>query len=329
MATLEEMVPIPIAEFISGVTTPVDLHIKLSDDKFVVILKEGTKTEVEQLKKYKEKSVDYVWVKKGDFLRFSRKTAAIAGILISSDQLDPKKKSIVLSNATSSVFKQFDHMGLSIDVYELAKQVSEATVALCQTHKELNVLFESLKNYGDEQIRHSVAVSILSTLIGEAMGWNNRVTLEKLALGGMLHDIGLKTLPQELVTKPLAVMTSDETELYETHPYRGVQLLRSVGVVPDDVVAIVFEHHENSIGVGYPRRIREVVMHPMAKVVALANHFVDLTMPHMNTPLPKTPREALVYLQDTLGQPYNRDAFKALVKIIDKESTKNTGKKAS
>jgi putative nucleotidyltransferase with HDIG domain len=288
----------------------------------VLILKEGTKIEVDRLKKYKDKSVDYVWVKKIDFIKFSRKTAAIAGVLISSDKLDTRKKSQVLALATGSVFKQLEHIGLSIDTYELAKQVSEATVALCQNHRELSVLLDSLKNCGDEFLRHSIAVSVLSTLIGEAMGWTNRVTLEKLALGGMLHDIGLKTLPHELVKKPLVSMTNDETELYETHSYRGVQLLQSVGVIPDDVIAIVYEHHENGIGQGHPRRLRDIVMHPMAKVVALANHFVELTIPHMNTPYPKTPREALVFIQETLAQPYNKDAFKALTKIVDKESSK-------
>lgn len=322
MADLEQMVPIPIGEFISGVTAPVDLFVKLSEEKYVLITKRGQQTQVEQLSKFRNKAVDYVWVRKKDFLHFSQKSAAIAGVIISSDRLETKKKSSVLAQAGSAVFKHFDHLGMSVDTFELARQVSEATVALCQNHKDLQQLFEGLKNYSDELLRHSMAVSILSALIGEAMGWNNRVTLEKLALGGLLHDIGLKVLPRELLTKPMIEMSPEEMELYETHSYRGMQLLHSIGVVPDDVVSIVFEHHENSIGQGYPRRMRDLLMHPLAKVVALANHFVELTMSHINTPYPKSPREALVHMQETMGQPYNRDVFKALSRLVEKDPLK-------
>ena len=111
-------------------------------------------------------------------------------------------------------------------------------------------------------------------------------------------------------------MTPDEIQLYETHAYRGTQLLLSLGMVPDDIVSIVYEHHENSLGQGYPRRIRDVMIHPMARVVALANQFVDLTFKGTNCPQPRSPREALIYMEVTMGQPFNKEAFRALKSLV-------------
>ncbi len=188
-----------------------------------------------------------------------------------------------------------------------------------ESHKTLTDLFASLAQVGDQMLSHAVAVSSLSVLIGGGLGYEKKTTLEKLAMGGLLHDIGLKALPPELLKKPLATMTTDEIQVYETHAYKGMQMLQSLGIVPDDIVSIVYEHHENAIGQGYPQRMRDVKMHPLAKVVALADAYADLILPNINCPMPKNPREALMYMEHTLGIPFNREAFRALKRIIEGE----------
>ncbi len=87
--------------------------------------------------------------------------------------------------------------------------------------------------------------------------------------------------------------------------------------IPDDVVSILYEHVENAIAQGYPRRLRGLKMHPLSRVVALANNFMRLVIPSVNNPNPKTPKEALVYMDDVMGQPHNPEAFNALKTIIN------------
>ncbi|NJL24042.1 MAG: HD domain-containing protein [Calothrix sp. SM1_5_4] len=208
---------------------------------------------------------------------------------------------------------------MDLEIYNNAKQITEAVVALVETHKALSALFIALAKVSDQLLAHSVAVSTLSIMIGQNMGFQKKQTLEKLAMGGLLHDIGMKSLPPELIEKPLAAMSPEEIQIYETHAYKGMQMLQSLGIVPDDVVSIVYEHHENSIGQGFPQRIRDVKIHPLAKVTALADAYASLILPNVNCPVPKNPREALMYIEHTLGIPYNREAFRALKRLIEGE----------
>ena len=104
---------------------------------------------------------------------------------------------------------------------------------------------------------------------------------------------------------------------WETHSFRGMQLLNALGVVPDDVVAMVYEHHENSIGQGYPQMTRDVKQHPLGKITTLANEFAELTLPGPNMPTPKTAREALVYIETTMGLPFNKEVFRALRRLVE------------
>lgn len=314
------MIPIPIGEFITGVKVPVDVYVRLSDQKFVLVAKIGSRTHRDQLMNYKNKTVDYLWVRKDQYHSIAKQNISIAGVLVTSEKISPRQKTHALSAAAKTVFKQFDLVGLNMEVYNQAKQITEATVTLCEIHKDLSQVLASLAECSDELLAHSMAVSLLSVLIGQSMQWENKLTLEKLALGGLLHDIGKKSLSKEILNKPLSQMTPSQIQDYETHAYRGMQMLVSLGVVPDDVVSIVYEHHENSIGQGYPRRIREVMIHPMAKVVGLANEFVNLTLKNPCYPYPKNHREALMYIEHTMGQPFNKEAFKGLQSLINKAS---------
>ena len=316
------MIPVPIQDFINGTMSPVNLYVKLSEEKYVLVSKAGQKTNSEQLKTYEDKTVEYLWISRTDFSKFTVNNITVAGLIITQDKIEAKQKTQVLAKAAASVFLEFEYVGLGYDAYSHSRQVVEATVAMASAHKDINDLLLSLHDCSDGILRHSMAVSYISVLIAQAMNWQNRQTIEKLALGALLHDIGLKALPPELVAKPKIKMSYEELQLYEQHPYKGMQLLISLGIVPDDVIAVVYEHHENAIGQGYPRKLRSLKMHPLARIVALANDFCDLTIENPDCSKPRTPREAIMTLEYTMGQPHNKEAFRALQMVVNKEFAK-------
>ncbi|HAG91764.1 MAG TPA: hypothetical protein DCL41_07825 [Bdellovibrionales bacterium] len=325
MDTAEVYMPIAIDELVSGTLNPVDLFIRLSEGKFIQVAKANTTLDLSQIKNYKTKSIEYLYVRKDDFSRISAQSIQLAGMMIQRNDVAPEKKATYLTKASSSVFKRMDHIGLDLEMYHNAQQVTEAVITLVETQSQFAVLFGNLASSNDHLLNHSVGVSVLSAMIGVELGFQKKATLEKLALGGLLHDIGLKTLPSGLIKKSLIEMTNDEAQLYETHPYRGAKVLLGLGSVPDDVIAIVYEHHENAIGQGYPQRIRDVKMHPLAKIVALADQFISLTLIGPNCPNPKSAREALLFIESTLGLPFNKDAFRALKRVIEKEPQRKAG----
>ena len=90
--------------------------------------------------------------------------------------------------------------------------------------------------------------------------------------------------------------------------------------ISEDLISVVHEHHENAIGQGYPRRLRDLRMNPLAKVVCTVDVFCDLTMRHPNNPNPKKPLEAVVYMDETLGAPFNKQVFNALKWLLQHDA---------
>lgn len=325
MSTAEEYMPIAIDELVSGTINPVDLFVRISDTKFIQVAKADTTLDIHQLKNYKSKAIEYLYIRKSEYGKIAQQSILLAGMLIQRSDVSPEKKSTYLNNASNAVFNRMDHIGFDLELYNSAKQVTEAVVTLVDSQSHFTSLIAGLAGSSNHLLNHSVAVSVLSTMIGQELGFKKKATLEKLALGGLLHDVGLKSLPPALISKAEIEMTNEELQHYETHAYKGAKLLAGLGVVPDDIVSIVYEHHENAIGQGYPQRIRDVKIHPLAKVVGLANQFVELTVEGPNCLKPRSAREAIVFIENTLGLPFNKDAFRALKRLIEKESAKKAG----
>lgn len=324
----KDFMPVPIGDFAKGMTIPVDLYVRLGDEKFIMIAKAATTSSVEQFKNYQNKEVNYLWVRKKEYYKIAHQAISLAGISLSKKDLDGRTKTTLVTVAARSVFRQLEHLGMDLELYNNAKQITEAVIGMVETHKSLSELFSSLARFNDALLAHSVAVSAMSVMIGQGMGFEKKATLEKLAIGGLLHDIGLKALPPGLIDKPIATMTAEEIQAYETHSFKGSQMLTSLGIVPDDIVSIVYEHHENSIGQGFPQRLRDVKIHPLAKVVGLADGYANLVIANVNTPVPKNPREAIMYIEHTLGVPYNKEAFRVLKRIVEAEKKPGSGSAA-
>jgi putative nucleotidyltransferase with HDIG domain len=318
----QDFVPIPITEFVQGLLIQVDLFIRISDEKFILVGRAGQHSNIDQFRNYADREVTYLWVRKKEYYKIAHQSISLAGIVVNKKDFDDRQRTNVVTHAARSVFRQFDHLGFDIEAYNNSRQVTEAVVGMVESHRSLAELFDSLAQFSDVLLAHSVAVSTTAVLIGQQMGFEKRATIEKLALGGLLHVIGKKALPLALINKPLTQMSSEEIQIYETHSFKGMQMLQGLGIVPDDIVSIVYEHHENSIGQGFPQRLRDVKMHPLAKVVALADGFANLILPNVNCPMPRNRREAIVYIEHTLGIPYNREAFRALKRVVEAERKK-------
>jgi putative nucleotidyltransferase with HDIG domain len=313
------MMPIPIDDLVNGVKIPCDVFVRLGGNHFVMLAASGGTTQTEQLFNYQSKKVDYLWVSKKDYYKIVHQSTSLAGLIVNRKDVADSQKADLLTRATGTVMRQVENLGLDLNTYATARHVAEAVFILAEQHSGLTALLESLKSASDYHLAHSMAVSVMSTILGQELGYTKKATLEKLSLAGLLHDIGMKALPPEIAKKSMGEMSAEEIQKWETHPYRGMQMLQTLGVVPDDVIAIVYEHHENSIGQGFPQQIRDVKLHPLGKIIALADQFAELTLPGPNTPMPKSAREALMHIEHTMKMPFNKECFRALRRSIEKE----------
>jgi putative nucleotidyltransferase with HDIG domain len=129
-----------------------------------------------------------------------------------------------------------------------------------------------LVSHGEYLYYHSIAVSIFTLFIGKATGQFDRETLETIGMGAFLHDIGCTQLPKDVIDCT-TVYTPDQRKVMEQHAKLGLQMLLDTGNVPEAVKFIVYQHHEEPGGHGYPNKITGSKLYYPVRVVALADAF--------------------------------------------------------
>jgi len=116
--------------------------------------------------------------------------------------------------------------------------------------------------------QHSRRVGKLAVTLGGKFSLK-KGELEVLERAAKLHDVG-KLLMIRLVSGN-GSLTAKEREKLRYHPALGVLLvglwLGSTGR------EVVMQHHEQPNGLGYPRGLREDQIHPLAGILAVADHY--------------------------------------------------------
>lgn len=315
-ARYKKMVSVEIIELLAFEKTPVDIYIRLSQQRFVRFFKANEKIEINRLDPYRAKNQKVFFCSDADYQLLIDRTIFICGVAVTRREIKSSQKILLLHKMSDSVFSEITELGFNPASFEHSKQIVKSLITVIESKVSLYDLFQTLLACDEEIVVHSVAVTAIATMIAKEVGWTIPATLEKLALGAMLHDVGLKEISPALLKKPRTAMNHDHMQEYETHCYRGMVTLQSLGIVPDDVIAIAYEHHELGSGQGYPRHMKSMHINPLAKVVALADCFIELTFKSTNNMAVKTPKEALHAIKVTMGQPFQRDVFMALERIV-------------
>lgn len=309
-----EVIPVLKRELIDGTSFAADIFLKMSQNTYILVAKSGNKANIKEL--HLSDDVQFLYVRKTEYRNVVGQALSIAGVLVDHEAISVEKKAIFISKAAESVFSELLELEINHESIEHAKSVALNIQTLIEIKKDLFSVMSILSALPGGYMKQSISAGIIAVLIAKQMGWTLETNHEKLLLACLLQDVGLKELPKELLTKPRHELNAEERSLFETHPYRGVEILRSISDIPEEICSVVYEHHENAIGSGFPRRLRDLKMNPLAKVVSLANAFCELIVVSNNNSHVKTPAEAIQHLEVTLGQPFNKQAFEALKEII-------------
>lgn len=147
---------------------------------------------------------------------------------------------------------------------------------------------------------HSINVAILSLSLGREMSVTGKDLLI-LGAGGLLHDVGMFDLPEDLL-RVGREFTEEERKVVQTHPERGAQLLQD-SRLKKAFSRLSLQEQEREDGSGYPHRLRGEEIEHLAKIVGFCDSVESVThfRPH------RAPRSFFDGFSLLLGQ--SRDQF--------------------
>lgn len=315
------MKPVSLENLLRDDVTHVDLYVQLSEKKFILVAKAGTATS--DLIRYRDREVHYLYLRYDDLTKLLHQSMTVAGVMLNQTHLTDASKVVALEQAMTSVYRNFENFGFNDQTVAHARVVTEATMTMCLSHTELQKLVTQMSHLKDPNHQHSLLVSGLCAMLGVAMGFTVASTLEKLALGGFLHDIGKTKLPPDIAHKPANKMTKAELEIYRSHVDTGMAMVQAIRDLPHDIALMVNEHHELADGSGYPRKIKDLLMSPMGRIISVANAFAEAVVDQDGNILASRVNAVVAEMSTVHAPLYNRDVLKALKVLVDERRILN------
>ncbi|MHB9117428.1 MAG: HD domain-containing phosphohydrolase [Burkholderiales bacterium] len=210
----------------------------------------------------------------------------------------------------------------------LEAKVEERTEELRQTmgfletaHKQLKGNFlTSLKVFANlMELReggmggHSRRVVDFARRLAQRLGMPEN-EVQDLTFASLLHDIGKIGLPDRLLHKPFASLTTEERAEVVKHPVTGQTALMALDNMKE-AAKLIRSHHERFDGLGYPDGLSGFAIPKGARILALVN---DYDAVQVGSLLSKrlSEKEAREFLLDGRGKRYDPKAVDVFLEMI-------------
>ncbi len=269
-APLETYYRLGIDEFANGRKIKFAIFVRVAADRYIKVAHKGEDVTPERIKSYKNKGLSYLFIKQDDFRQF-------VGFPIDIDWMvrhpADRERKVALMKQSAQFLSGINHEGTDEHGFEAAAAFVEASLDLLTDDVRAMDLLDRLRRHADQVLSHSLGVSVYSVMISQRIKWNLPTNRFKVAIGALLHDVGQQEISQHILANPQKSWSEDDRKAYQSHCMLGHDMLDQLSNIPDDVRQIVKQHHENCQSRGFPYQVKKSAIHPMAKLIAVADEF--------------------------------------------------------
>jgi len=233
-------------------------------------------------------------------------------------RLITKKGEIKHVEASTSQLKENPDQTLTIlrDITSRKKAEEELNQTLTKLRKTMSATIQAIsltiESRDPYTAGHQRRVSDLSRSIATRLNLPSE-QIDEIRLAALVHDLGKISVPAEILNKP-GKLNPNEFSLIKDHPRVGYEILKTIDF-PWPVAEIVYQHHERLDGSGYPLGLRDGQIHPMARILAVAD-VVEAMLSHRPYRSAFAPEAVINEIKINQGLTYDPMAVEACIELL-------------
>jgi len=198
-----------------------------------------------------------------------------------------------------------------------AKRVVQNMVDLLAEDDSVLLGMSTIRDYDDYTYTHSVNVAILSMCLGKRIGLS-RISMERLGICGLFHDIGKVEVPHELIIKP-GKLTDEEYDRIKEHSVNSVRQIVKLNAARDlkaNVLLPPFEHHLKYDLSGYPQTNRKKPISLFGRILTITDIFDAMTSSRIYRPVAFSPDRVLSMMLGGAGTEFDPLILKVFIQML-------------
>lgn len=235
---------------------------------------------------------------------------------------DDDVNAVLLSSATELVHMLKENftesmaglkVGKALDTPAIVNVVSDI-ILMSNDNPEIFSKIAINEGMSKDDCTHGMNVCINAISLGQAVGIKGK-ELHDLGLAGLLHDIGKVRVPEQILNKR-ANLSEYEMAALKRHPEYAGQVLQRYDNISEEVINIIYQHHECCDGSGYPSGISSQYISKSSKVLAIAEAYNTMLTYSPEFPRAFNNTDAIKKIYAESGRKYQADMVKTFVSIM-------------
>ena len=189
--------------------------------------------------------------------------------------------------------------------------INQVSKGLLPYHGLWETLFHDYSIY-----KHATNVFLVSTAFAVFLG-KEYAACRALGTAALFHDIGLVKIPATILYKP-SPLTPEERQEIQKHPDIAVDMLQESSEISPESMRLIWEHHENADGSGYPQGLGLSEQHELTPLLRLIDAYDALICQRPYRPA-QSPFQVLKIFQQQwgpYGPVYNRQLLKKFIEFL-------------
>jgi HD-GYP domain-containing protein (c-di-GMP phosphodiesterase class II) len=174
-------------------------------------------------------------------------------------------------------------------------------------------LLVALGERDESTAEHTRRVALLAAAVAEDLRLP-AAARRRLAMGGLLHDVGKLSVPLAILRKPGPLDDAEYAEI-KRHPGSGRALLEELGGFPEPVLRLVCDHHERLDGKGYPHGLSAEDLDLETRILTACDVY-DALVSNRVYRAAWSPERALGLLRDETGTAFDGGVVAALERVL-------------
>ncbi len=303
--------PVLIQDFMLSKVSDFSIYLKIGE-KYVLVTKTGQEFTEQRVVHFAKKGVSHIYLNAEDFAKYTDVQFMIANS-VSQRPIDLTRKNKLMNYLTQSVSQQIIFNEVDQQLFNNSRTAFEAYAALALNNTQINTLFSHLLLSTPNVVQKSANRTIICSMVLSSWKWNSPKIQSRMIMSALFCDIGLKNFP-EICKKNRTDYTADDNKLYEKHPMESYKILSQIYNMPDEVLIVALQHHENSSGLGFPHKLNRDKLHAFSKIVHCVDEFIEALYSQPESD--RSVQKALDYLFQTQSKMISDQVLKSLYIIF-------------
>ncbi len=270
---IENLIEVPTECIPVNISLPCTVYMQ-THGKYLVFRRQGEKINYKQALEMQKKGTTAVFIHKAvwGMLRESLKDLSLPESETNESEQIVYMRHLLLAYGNELEKKNNEDQRPMLE--KMRKQGEMIAEALMKSPSSAGQLLRPASTPENFFLNHPINVCIWSVLLGQKLGFST-TDLKNIGAAAFLHDVGTTLIPKRILMKR-EKLNEEEEEVFQAHARKGAEFINDHGF-PPILATVIDQHQERPDGRGYPNGLNDREIHPMAKIVAVADAFDELT----------------------------------------------------